>query len=237
MEATLAPPAQERRLRMSYEEFLAWADEDTHAEWVDGEVIVFMPKPRHQDVVTFLVTLLRLFVQFFRLGQVLTAPVEMKATPTGNAREPDILFVAQENLARITEDRVEGAADLVVEVISGESVARDRTDKFYEYQEAGVREYWLLDPRPGKERADFWVLGADGKYQPVPVSGDKVYRSSVIRGFWLRVDWLWQPEKPDPLLTFGEIVGFPDQIVDSLRQIAARGVENGSANEQHDTYA
>ncbi|MFN8493656.1 MAG: Uma2 family endonuclease [Caldilineaceae bacterium] len=172
METTLAPPTQEKRLRMSYEEFLAWANEDTHAEWVDGEVIIFMPKPRHQDIVTFLVTLLRLFVQFHRLGQVFTAPVEMKVTPTSNAREPDILFVAQDNLARITEDRIEGAADLIVEVISSESVSRDRTDKFYVYQEAGVREYWLLDPRPGKERADFWILDDDGKYQPVPLTAE-----------------------------------------------------------------
>jgi Uma2 family endonuclease len=224
METTVALPDQEKRLRMSYEEFLAWADEDTHAEWVDGEVIVFIPKPRHQDVVTFLVTLLRLFVQFYRLGQVLTAPVEMKVTPTSNAREPDILFIAQENLARITEDRVEGPADLIVEVISTTSVARDRSDKFYEYQDAGVREYWLFDPRPGKERADFWVLGADGKYQPVLLDADGVYRSTVIPGFWLRSDWLWQADKPDPLLTFAEITHFPDHIVDTLRQMMARGL-------------
>jgi Uma2 family endonuclease len=229
METALAPPIQEKRLRMSYEEFLAWADEDTHAEWVDGEVIVFMPKPRHQDVVTFLVALLRFFVQFYRLGQVLTAPVEMKPAPTSNAREPDIVFIAQENLARITEDRVEGPADLVVEVISSTSVARDRSDKFYEYQEVGIREYWLFDPRPGIERADFWVLGADGKYLPAPLDADGVYRSAVIPGFWLRVDWLWQMDKPDPLLTLAEIIGFPDHVMDTLRQMMAHGLR-GSAN-------
>jgi Uma2 family endonuclease len=229
METTLAPPSQEKRLRMSYEEFLAWADEDTHAEWVDGEVIIFMPKPRHQDVVTFVVTLLRLFVQFFHLGRVLTAPVEMKPTPTSNSREPDIIFIAQENLARLTEDRLEGPADVVVEVISGSSVARDRSDKFYEYQEAGVREYWLFDPRPGKERADFWVLDADGKYLPIPPDKGDVYRSTVIPGFWLRTAWLWLEEKPDPQLTFAEIVGFPAQVIELLRQLAARGLTNGAA--------
>ncbi len=80
------------RLCMSYEEFLAWADEDTRAEWGNGEVIVFMPpKDRHQDIVTFLVALLRLFADFFNLGKVRTAPFEMKFSPTGSAREPDIL--------------------------------------------------------------------------------------------------------------------------------------------------
>jgi Uma2 family endonuclease len=228
MATILTTPSQEKRLCMNYQEFLAWTDENKHGEWVDGEVIVFMPKPRHQDVVTFVVTLLRLFVNFFRLGQVLTAPVEMKLTPTGSAREPDIIFVAQENLARITEDRVVGPADLVVEVISADSVSRDRTDKFYEYQEAGVREYWLFDPRPGKERADFWILDANGKYQPVPLDERQIYRSTVIPGFWLRVDWLWQEEKPDPQLTFAEIVG-PQRIIDALNQMMAQGARNGSA--------
>lgn len=234
VETTLSSPPQEKRLRMSYEEFLEWADEDTHAEWVDGEVIVFMPKPRHQDLVTFLVTLLRLFVQFHRLGQVLTAPVEMKPTPTSNAREPDIIFIAQENLARVTEDRIAGPADLIVEVISGDSVARDRSDKFYEYQAAGVREYWLFDPRPGKERADFWILDEDGKYQPVPVGADGVYHSTVIPGFWLRADWLWPDEKPDPQLTFAEIVG-PERIIAALQpligQSASARAANGEAKE------
>lgn len=220
MEKVKAPPRQEQRLRMSYEEFLAWADEDVHAEWVDGEVIVFMPpKTVHQDVVTFLVALLRFFVQFFQLGQALTAPYEMKVDPDSPAREPDILFIARENLARLSEDRLEGPADLIVEVVSDDSVSRDRSDKFYEYQEAGVREYWVIDPRPGKERADFWVLDEQGRYRPVPVDEDGVYRSTVIPGFWLRVDWLWAEEMPDPLLTFAEIVG-PSRVMDALRQMA-----------------
>lgn len=58
------------RLKMSYEEFLRWSDEDTHAEWVDGEVIVFIPpKPVHQITLNFLNRLLSLFVELFDLGQ------------------------------------------------------------------------------------------------------------------------------------------------------------------------
>jgi Uma2 family endonuclease len=94
----------EKRIDMSYAQFLEFCDEDVHAEWEDGETIIFMPPgSRHQDVVTFLVTLLRTFTEFFRLGTVLTAPFEMKASPQSNAREPDILFVAQNNMARLTE--------------------------------------------------------------------------------------------------------------------------------------
>ena len=151
---------------MSYEEFLHAVDEDTHAEWVNGEAVIFMPPNiRHQEIVSFLVALLRIYVRFFELGQILTAPCEMKVSPESNAREPDILYIAKAHLDRLTETRLAGPADLLVEVISEESAARDRSDKFYEYQAAGVREYWIVDPRPGYERADFWVLDAEGQYR------------------------------------------------------------------------
>ncbi len=224
------PSEEAYRLPMSYEEFLAWVDEDAHAEWVDGEVIVFMPpKDRHQDIAGFLYTLLKLFADFFRLGKVRPAPFEMKLTPTGPAREPDILFVAREHLERLTEERLAGAADLVVEVVSGDSVTRDRVRKFAEYQAAGVREYWLIDSRPGEAGADFYVLDEQGKFQAVPLgegrpdeSGRGIYRSTVLPGFWLKVDWLWAEELPDTLLTFAEIAGFPPQVMETLRAMAAR---------------
>jgi hypothetical protein len=81
----------------------------------------------------------------------------------------------------------------------------------------------------GKKRADFWVLGADGKYQPVPVGADGIYRSTVIPDFWLRVDWLWSEEKPDPLSTFAEIVG-PARIISALQQLIAQGPSDGPVN-------
>ncbi len=205
-----------QRLRMTYEEFLAWADEDVHAEWVNGEVIVQMPpKNIHQNVIEFLHTLLDLFTQMFGLGKIRIAPFEMRARPDGSAREPDMLFVATEHLDRLTELRLAGPADLVVEVVSADSVARDRADKFYEYQDAGVREYWIIDPRPDHTRADFYVLDERGRYKPVPIGADGVYRSTVLNGFWLRVDWLWAEEPTDPLRALAEIVG-RDRIIAAL---------------------
>jgi len=195
-----------------------------YAEWVDGEVFVYMPpKERHANITGFLYTLLRFFVDFFRLGEVLTAPFEMKLSLRGPAREPDILFVAREHLDRLTEERLVGPADLVVEVVSDDSVTRDRVKKFYEYQAAGVREYWVIDSRPGERQADFWIVDEHGRYQSVPIGDDGIYRSTILPGFWLRVDWLWGETLPDPLLTFAEIVGFPSQVVEALREIAARG--------------
>ncbi|BCW95040.1 MAG: Uma2 family endonuclease [Fimbriimonadales bacterium] len=214
-------PDTEIRLRMSYEEFLEWADEDVHAEWVNGEVIVFMPpKNRHQEIVTFLATLMRLYADFFNLGKVLVAPFEMRLT--NSAREPDILFVARESLPRLTQERLQGPADLVVEVVSEYSVGRDRVEKLLEYQTEGVREYWLIDSRPGKAGAEFFVRDAQGKFNPVPADEGGVYRSTVLAGFWWRLDWLYADEFPDTLLTFAEIAGFPAEVVETLRQMGGR---------------
>jgi Uma2 family endonuclease len=206
---------------MSYEEYLAWADEDVHAEWVNGEVIVHMPpKPRHQQVVAFLLQLLGLFIQLCQSGRLLPAPLEMRAIPDGPAREPDLLFVTHEHLDRLTEVRLSGPADLVVEVVSDDSVARDRADKFYEYQAAGVREYWIIDPRPGYERADFFVLADKGRYRPVPVEPDGCYHSTVLAGFWFQVDWVLATEPPDVLQALSQIVG-PQRLLEAIGVRAA----------------
>ena len=223
-QTTMAPAGQSQRLRMSYAEYLAWAHEDIHAEWVNGEVIVHMPpKQPHQIVVAFLLQLLGLFIQLFRLGILLPAPFEMRAIPEGPAREPDLLFVAREHLDRLTEARLSGPADLVVEVISDDSVARDRADKFYEYQAAGVQEYWILDPRPGCTRADFYVLDGQGRYQPVPVNPDGRYYSTVLSGFWLQVDWILATEPPAVLQALAQIAG-PQKLLEAIGINVAQGI-------------
>jgi Uma2 family endonuclease len=195
---------QERRLPMSYEEFLAWADEDVHAEWVDGEVTVFVPpNERHQQIVGFLVTLLRLYVRSLRLGEVLQAPFEVRLRDS--AREPDILFVGREHLDRLAGGkRVHGAVDLAIEVVSESSVTRDHRDKLREYAAAGVPEYWVVDPRPGKERTDFYRL-TGGAYAAIPPDADGRYQAAVVPGFWLRPEWLREDPLPDELPILGAI--------------------------------
>jgi len=218
--ASKSPPEGVGRLRMSYEQFLAWSHDDTHAEWVEGEVIVFMPpKDRHQDIVQFLVALLSNYVSFYGLGKVRSAPFEMRLERS--AREPDILFVSRSNLHRLTAERLQGAADLVVEVVSEESQHRDRVQKFNEYQSAGVREYWLIDTRLEVE-PEFYLLDAGGRFERVQLE-DGVFRSRVLLGFWLRAEWVMASELPQPLDVFAEIVGLPEEVKQTLRRIAEQG--------------
>ena len=218
---TEATPA---RLKMSYEEFLAWAGEHTHAEWVNGEVIIFMPaKDIHQALVGFLDQLLGLFIALFDLGKIRTAPYAMRAVPGGSSREPDLLFVTKEHLGRLTENRLEGPADLIIEIVSDDSVGRDRDEKFKEYRAAGVREYWIIDPRPGKQRADFFRLDDDGDYGLFATEDDEQAASRVIAGFWLNPAWLWQADALNPLTCALQIEGVAEAVTQQIEQLQITG--------------
>jgi Uma2 family endonuclease len=200
----IEPAVAERRLRMTYEEWLAWAGgHEGKSEWVDGEVIVFSPTSQlHGQIVFFLATLLMQYVQFRRLGEVLGGSFEMRLERAG--RVPDLLFVAREHLDRLTSTRLHGPADLVVEVVSEDSVARDRVEKLAEYAAAGVPEYWLVDARPDRRCAEFFRL-IDGAYRSVMADADGRYQSPVVAGFWLRPAWLEQDPLPDALDCLFEI--------------------------------
>jgi Uma2 family endonuclease len=196
----------EQRIKMSYEEYLAWPAESRQTEWVDGEMIIFMPPVTiHQKIADFLLQLLALYTKLSEQGIVISAPFEMLLHPDGKSREPDIVFIAAEHLDRLTDKRLDGPADLAIEVISDESVGRDRGDKFYEYQASGVREYWIIDPRPGKERVDCYRLMPEGRYQAILPDADGRYQATVLAGFWFHPDWLQQEPLPNPLLTLAEI--------------------------------
>jgi len=184
-----APPVLSNSPRLTYEEFLDWLDEDTLAEWVDGEVIRMSPASlEHQDLSLWLASAISQFVTLKKNGgRIVVAPFQMKLSRRPSGREPDILFVAKENLEKLRPTFLDGAADLVVEIISPESRARDRGDKFYEYESGGVREYWLLDPM--QRRAE-WYQRQGETFQTIAAQ-DGIYRSRVLDGLWLREDWLW----------------------------------------------
>jgi len=200
--------------RMSYEEFLRWADEDALAEWVDGEVIMMSPASnRHQDIAGFLESVLRAFVETRRLGVVRGAPFQMKLEHSG--REPDLLFVANEHLDRLKATYLDGPADLVVEIVSPESVGRDRGEKFYEYAQGGVPEYWLIDPQ--MERMECYRL--DGRYYQMAFGGQEGRcNARALPGFWLRAEWLWREPLPHPLRVLGEIAGLAPEVVEQFLQ-------------------
>ena len=181
------------RPRMTFEEFLQFGGEDRWAEWIDGEVIImYSASTRHQEIVLFLAQVLGIYVRTKNSGDVFIAPFAMKLKAEKRGREPDLLFVSREKKHLIEPTFLNGAADLVVEVISPESIGRDRGDKFVEYESAGVREYWLIDYE--RNRAEFYELATDGLYRLAQTDG--TFHSKVLEGFFVREDWFWQENLP-----------------------------------------
>ncbi|MEI6045962.1 MAG: Uma2 family endonuclease [Chloroflexota bacterium] len=191
------PPSYGPDGKISYEAFLDWADEDTHAEWVDGVISMTSPASyKHQDALSFLVSLLRLFTEASDLGKVLPAGYQMKLSAGGAGREPDVLFITKAHLNRITPNYLDGPADLAIELVSPGTYhqARDRKDKFAEYARGGVLEYWIIDPE--QKQAEFYHLDPNKKYQSIlPDAEGKVF-SEVVSGFWFKTEWLWRKPLP-----------------------------------------
>ncbi len=203
IEMLASPKTEQAAEKISYEEFLKKYS-GVHAEWVDGEVITLMTaSTKHQKLVLWLANILTLFVERYELGLLLTAPFNMQMPHLNRGREPDILFVTQDRLHLVQESKLSEAADLVIEIVSPESVGRDRGEKFVEYEAAGVREYWLIDP--DRQQAEFYQLSATGRYHLL-FSGDVGrFQSVVLPGFWLEVEWLWQEPLPKVLVVAREL--------------------------------
>lgn len=114
-------------------------------ELVKGALLVSpSPKPKHQLVVLNCAEFLRKF-KHQGYGEVYTAPLDV-VLDDHNVVEPDVLFIRTERLHIVTDDNVVGAPDLVVEVVSPRTAARDRGIKAHLYAQFGVGEYWILDP-------------------------------------------------------------------------------------------
>ena len=134
--------------RWSYEDYLRLPADGKRYEIIDG--VLYManaPDFEHQQAVMALAGQLWNFAQAHQLGVVLTAPFEVRLPGIAQPVQPDILFVSRERRDIIKPKLIEGAPDLVVEVLSPSTARYDRKVKFDAYERAGVREYWIVNPR------------------------------------------------------------------------------------------
>ena len=147
----MAFPAEE--LRYSFADALAW-DESDRAEIIDGEIILMAPPPlrEHQDISVEIATQLRVFLRG-KQCKVYPAPFAVRPFEQDGDRpedvdtmvEPDITVVCDP--AKLDKYGCKGAPDLVIEILSPSTRTHDLRVKYRLYQKAGVREYWIVDPK------------------------------------------------------------------------------------------
>lgn len=171
------------RHRWTYEEYARLPQPSeargTRFEVIDGDLYVTpSPSLRHQEIVTDLVTLLNVFVRSNRLGRVLGSPFDV-IFAEGDYVEPDIMFVRSGREDILTQRGIEGPPDLLVEVLSPSTAARDLRIKLDRYRLFGVAEYWVVDPDERTVRV--WRL-ADGASEPVTLGPADTLRWRPIDG-------------------------------------------------------
>ena len=179
----------------SFGDFLELIQEDQKADLVDG--VIYMASPEnidHNDLVRWLAIVLGLFIEERRLGRLTINRVAYRLSAR-NAPEPDLAFVRTERLGIMKKGYVDGAPDLAVEIVAPDSVTRDYEDKRRRYEEAGVGEYWIIDP---DESTATFLVRAPGGFAEKPPDG-QTFRSQLIPGFMIDVGWLWQRPLPPTL--------------------------------------
>jgi Uma2 family endonuclease len=143
--AAPATPVQVDGSTMSFEDYLV-AYDGVHAEWVDGRVYVTGPGNEPQGRLSrFLASIIQYWADPHAPGETYVNAYPLRLSEE-TAREPDVFFIRAEHADRAQGTFVDGAADLVIEVVSPSTRAVDRGVKYYEYEQAGVPEYWLVDP-------------------------------------------------------------------------------------------
>ena len=169
--------------KVTFEEFRQLPIDGKRYELVRGEVHVTpAPATRHQFIVQNLAMGLGSHVIKTNLGEVLTAPLDVRLSDD-TALQPDLIFVSNARAGIIQEDWIAGAPDLVVEVSSPSTAAYDRATKLPIYAEAGVPEVWLID----SQAKTVEVLKLQGKryFVDATLAGDQVLASGLFPGWQL----------------------------------------------------
>ena len=168
----------------TYEDYLKLED-DKRYEIVEGGLLMApAPIPYHQVVSRNLEFMMWDYVKKKRLGVVLYAPIDVVLDPH-NVFQPDIVFISEKRKEIIGDKAINGAPDLVVEIVSPSTLGRDTVLKRSIYEKSGVRELWLV--YPDMKCIEVLTLGDEGRYTLhdeacLETESPKV-SSKIIKGF------------------------------------------------------
>jgi Uma2 family endonuclease len=138
--------APDTSTRLTYEDYVLLPDDGRRHEIIHGEhYVVPSTISRHQIVSRNLTVALWTFVRDRGLGQVFTAPFDIVLSDI-DVVQPDLVFVTAARARIITEKNIQGAPDLIIEILSDSTRKTDEIIKRKLYESSGVREYWIADP-------------------------------------------------------------------------------------------
>ena len=165
--------------RYSIEDYEQLPDDGPRYELIDG-VLIEMPSPTtiHQWIAGLLYQAIVAVVMRDRLGRVFFAPLDVELLDD-RVVQPDVLFISSARSGVITDARIVGAPDLVVEISSRSTRDRDLIGKRNAYLDAGIREYWFVDI--DEQTLTVWVAG-DREWTAIAADERGHARSTVLPG-------------------------------------------------------
>jgi Uma2 family endonuclease len=195
---------------ITVEEFLETLPDGVKADLIDGVVHMASPDTPRSDKIAHLIrTLLQGYARRKGgLGEAFGSRVAY-AMSRYRSPEPDVSFVLSGRASVIGATRGTGAPDIAVEIVSEDSEQRDYIQKRVLYEEAGVREYWIIDPI--RERCTF-LRHEGGRFVDVPLSAGRFFHSEVLPGLWLDVEWLLAEPLPDEFACLDRVVAGPPAV-------------------------
>ncbi|MFN0072237.1 MAG: Uma2 family endonuclease [Chloroflexota bacterium] len=177
------------RIRFRAEDIWDTPDDGNRYEVIDGELYVSPPPSfDHQLAVSELFLQLGVHIKSHRLGTLLPAPLGV-ILGVGAGVQPDLVYISQQRSNIIMPRGIEGAPDLVIEVLSPSTMNRDRGVKMTQFAQAGIPHYWIVDPR--SHRLEAYQLTDEGYSLVVNLGAADVFLPVLFPGFELKLSELW----------------------------------------------
>lgn len=190
---------------ITVKDFYELVPDGRKADLLDG--VIYMASPdslRSNDLTGFIFKLLGLYNEIKNIGGRVLVTRYAFILSKYRAPEPDVGYVRPERVHLVREKGMKGGPDIAVEIVSRDSRSRDYGEKKQIYQKAGVEEYWIIDPL--QNRVEFHRL-TDGVYELVPLEANHIFRSQVLPGFWIDVNWLLAKPLPNSFACLQKIFG------------------------------
>jgi Uma2 family endonuclease len=191
------------RLRLKFDDYCVLVNDQRTGDLIDGVFYVTAPDLLPiNEMTTWLLGCLNSYVKNRDLGSVFFMKVAVRFDDH-NATQPDLCFIAKRRSRIIRREFVAGSPDLIIEVVSPDTLDRDYKLKRKLYERKGVGEYWMVDPV--FERITLLRLDRNGQYRKARAKHG-VLRSDVVPGFRLRTEWLWHEPRPCNLDVAAELI-------------------------------
>jgi Uma2 family endonuclease len=170
----------------------AMPDDSNRYEIIEGELFVSRaPSLDHQRISGNVFAALRTYIDQNPVGEIITTPGVIFSDFNGVI--PDLVFISHERRGEIaTGDRITGAPDLVIEILSpgAENERRDRTAKRQLYGKYGVREYWIVIP--AKREIEVYFLSGHTLKLNARLTEEDDLTSSLLPGLSCKVESIFR---------------------------------------------